>query len=223
MIRNNFERELQHLQDEVLRLASEVEENLTRATDALRRRDFVRSQQLIEADRWVNERRITIVMDCLTLIATQQPAAGDLRRLAATLEIVGELERIHDYVKGISKISLMINDQMVPTAVLQTLPQMAEKACTMLHNAMNAFAYRDAALARTIPQADHEVDTLYNQYYRDILNYVVNNPTAMEHASYLEWAVHNLERTADRAINICEWVVYMITGSYAELDQVKTA
>jgi phosphate transport system protein len=88
----------------------------------------------------------------------------------------------------------------------------------MLHRALNAFTQRDAALARDIPVTDDKIDALYNRIYREIITYVTQNPAEVEHANRLEWAVHNLERSADRVTNICEWIIYMVTGQYAELD-----
>ena len=125
MLRETFTHDLRKLQDEVLRTSSEVEQNLTAVADAFIRRDHRKAQQLIKADEWVNERRIEIGMTSLQLIATQQPIAGDMRLLATTFEIIGELERIHDYVKGIAKISLMIGDEELPSHLLQYMPLMA--------------------------------------------------------------------------------------------------
>jgi len=223
MTRQLFERELQHLQDQILQLGSEVEENLVRAVEALKGRNRLVSRQLILADEWINERRVRIGMDGLALIATQQPAAGDMRLIAAVLEIAGELERIHDYAKGIAKINLMIGEDEVPHSLVHLMPQMAENTCQMLRRALDAFSQRDAELARRIPEADDVVDALYYQSYRKIINYVMENPLAIEHANRLEWAAHNLERSADRVTNICEWVVYMVTGKYTELDKEVAA
>jgi len=218
MIRSNFERELRQLQDRVLSLGSEVAANLVRAVDTFIQRDLSASHQLIAADKWVNEKRIQIGMDCLTVIATQQPLAGDMRLLAAVLEIVGELERIHDYIKGIGKISLMIGEEAVLDSVADLLPQMAQMTRDMLHSSLDAFASKNVNLARRIPATDNEIDGLYNRCYHAIIHYVMDDPTSIAHAHQLEWAIHNVERSADRVINICEWVVYMVVGDYVEMD-----
>jgi phosphate transport system protein len=218
MIRTNFERELRQLQDQILSLGSEVATNLVRAVDALIKRDLSLSRQLIAADKMVNEKRIQIGMDCLTVIATQQPLAGDMRLLAAVLEIVGELERIHDYIKGIGRIGLMLGEEKVLDSVAQILPQMAQITREMLAGSLDAFASRDDTLARRIPATDDEVDDLYNRAYHAIIHSVMANPASLAHAHHLEWAIHNVERSADRVINICEWIVYMIDGEYVEMD-----
>jgi phosphate transport system protein len=218
MLRATFEKELQSLEDQIISLGSEVEENIVKATEALILRDFRLSERLIAADVNINEKRIQIGLDCLSLIARQQPMAGDMRLIAAVIEIVGELERIHDYIKGIGKISLLLGDRQVLPSIVELLPQMALHARDMLHRTLDAFTNRDADLARAIPANDDKVDELYNRIYREIINYVTENPTEVEHANRLEWAVHNLERSADRVTNICEWIVYMVSGEYIELD-----
>ncbi|MEZ4513302.1 MAG: phosphate signaling complex protein PhoU [Chloroflexota bacterium] len=218
MTRNVLERELRGLQDEILRLGSEVEENLGVAVEALRRRDMARARHLIKADEWINQRRIQIGMRGLSLIATQQPFASDMRQIAAMIEIAGELERIHDYVKGIAKINVQIDEVYYLEPLIALYPQMAVKAQAMLRGALDAFVNRDAVLARQIPAMDDEVDALYKAAYRVIVRYVGQTPTAVEMANQIEWVGHNLERSADRVINICEWVIYMVTGVFAELD-----
>ena len=217
-MRLSFDRELQRLQDEVLRMGSEVQDHIVKMTYAFVERDMVTAQRMIDADQSINERRIDIGLDALRLIATQAPMAGDMRMIAVILEAVGELERIHDYVKGIGKISLVIGPEPIPPPLAQRLPEMGETAGEMLFQALKAFANRDEALARRVPAMDDRVDDLFNELYEAIINIVLADPTQIHRASRLEWALHNLERAADRTINICEWVVYMITGVYAEMD-----
>lgn len=217
MLRQTFEDELQHLQDEVLMLGSMVEDALTDSVECLRKRDMERSRQLIANDRLINEKRFAIEADTLTLIATQQPIAGDLRVLASVLEIAAELERMGDYAKGIANINLMIGEEPLLKPLVD-IPRMAEKARDMLHRALEAFIQRDVELAQAIPAEDDEVDALYNQVYRELASYILSNPRNIEQANYLLWAAHNLERTADRVTNICERVVFTVTGQMAEIS-----
>ncbi|MCA9897303.1 MAG: phosphate signaling complex protein PhoU [Ardenticatenaceae bacterium] len=216
MLRETFAKELRHLQDEILRMGSEVEENLLKAVEALTRRDLNASERLVQADKWFNQRRIDIGHEAFGIIATQQPIAGDLRLIAATLEIAGELERIHDYVKGIGNISLMIGETAVPIELAQHLPQMAEKARTMLHRSLDAYTERNANLAYETILSDDAVDKLYNKTYRAVVGYMADNPESFELAQRLEWAGHNLERAADRVTNMCEWIIYLATGEYKQ-------
>jgi phosphate transport system protein len=216
MTRQTFDLELDRLQDEVLALGSMVEEALVRSVDTLKRRDFAASRQLIANDRAINERRYAIEQDTMTLIATQQPMAGDMRLLAAILEIVTEVERMGDYAKGIARINLMIGEQPLIKPLID-LPLMAEKSRYMLRSALDAFVQRDLERARTIPKMDDEVDVLYNQVYRELISYILEDPQVIEQANQLMWAAHNLERTADRVINLCERTVYAVTGELTEL------
>lgn len=216
-MRQSFDRELQRLQDEVLRMGSEVQAHIVKVTNAFTDRDLITSQRMIDADQSINERRIKIALEALRLIATQAPMAGDMRMIAAVMETVGELERIHDYVKGIGKISLNLGPEPIPHALAMHLPEMAEIAAEMLFQALKSFANRDDELARRVPLMDDRVDFLFNELYGEIVAMVIADPTQIHRANQLEWALHNLERSADRTTNICEWVVYLVTGVYSEM------
>jgi phosphate transport system protein len=217
MVRETFERELQRLQDEVLVLGSMVEKAIIESVEVLKRRDLEGARHLIADDRAINEKRFAIEADCLVLIATQQPLAGDLRTVAAVLEIATELERIGDYAKGIARVNLMMGDKPLLKPLID-IPRMAEKVRDMLHRALDAFIRQDVDLARAIPAEDEEVDALYNQVYRELLTFIMANPRTIDQATHLLWVAHNLERTADRVTNICERVVFTVTGEMMEMD-----
>jgi phosphate transport system protein len=216
MPRQSFERELQDLQDDLLSLGSMVEKALLDAVKTLERRDIRASHKLIAQDRTINRERYAIESETLALIATQQPTATDLRTLAAILEIATELERIGDYAKGIANINLMLGDDPLLKPLID-IPVMAQKACTMLHRALDAFVCRNVDLAYVIPADDDEVDALYNQVYRELVTYILEDPKCIEQANYLLWAAHNLERTADRVTNICERVIFTVTGRLVDV------
>ena len=216
MVREAFERELERLQNEMLAMASMVENAIVESVEILKHRDMEGSRRLIAQDRAINEKRFAIEADCLVAIATQQPMASDLRVLAAILDIVDELERIGDYAKGIANINLMIGEGPLLKPLID-LPRMAEKAREMLHRSLGAFVQRDVELARAIPAEDDVVDALYNQVYRELITYILADPRCIEQANYLLWAAHNLERFADRVSNICERVVFTVTGEFVEL------
>jgi phosphate transport system protein len=215
MLRETFVRDLQQLQNDVLTLGAMVQDMLTEAVETLKRQDNAAASRLIEADQRINERRFAIEELTLQLIATQQPMAGDMRTLAGVLEIVTELERMGDYAKGIARICLMIGDKPLIKPLVD-IPLMAEKARDMLEQALDAFVRRDVTLARAIPALDDEVDNLYNQVYRELLTLIMANPENIDQATSLLWAAHNLERTADRVINICERVIFTVTGDMIE-------
>ncbi len=209
--RETFDRKLQALEDDVLLLGSMVEDALAISVDCLKRRDFDGSRQVIRQDCAINTKRFEIEDRVLTLIALHQPMAKDVRLLGSILEISSELERIGDYAKGIGKINLLIG----ATPLLKPLidvPLMAEKAREMLRQSLDAFVRRDVAAARAIPTQDDEVDNLYNQVYRELVTYILADPACLEQANHLLWAAHNLERAADRVSNICERVIFTVTG-----------
>ena len=217
MPREKFEHDLRRLQDEILGLGAMAESAVSESVQALKLQDFARAKGIMEGDRVINERRYAIENEALTLIATQQPMAKDLRTLAAILEIASELERIADYAKGIANIALMIgSDALIKPLV--DLPRMASKANDMLHRSLAAFLSSDVDAARAIPKEDAEVDKLYEQIYRELITYIMADPKAIDQATRLTWVAHNLERVADRVGNICERVVFSITGHGEELD-----
>jgi phosphate transport system protein len=220
--RSVFDQEMQRLQENVLILGSLVEAALTESVDILKKRDMDRSWRLISQDQEVNRRRYQIESDALTLIATQQPVATDMRTLAAVIEISTELERMGDYAKGIAKINLMLGEEPLLKPLID-LPVMAQKARHMLHQALDAFVRRDLELAKAIPRQDDEVDQLYNKISRELLTYVMGDPRTMDRANYLLWAAHNLERAADRVTNLCERVVFTVTGEMEELEKEDDA
>jgi phosphate transport system protein len=217
MTRKLFDLELNQLQDDVLMMGSMVIQALRDAVDVLKRQDVEGGQRLIDGDAVINSKRYNIEMRVLTLIATQQPMAGDLRLLAAILEIVTELERIGDYAKGIGKITMLLGrDPLIKPMV--DIPKMCDKVADMLRRALDAFVAQDLEVARTLPLEDDEVDDLYNHVQRDILNILLQKPELIDRANYLLWAAHNLERAADRVTNICERIVFTVTGELIEMD-----
>ena len=218
MARNAFDQELQDLEKRLQELGGIVEEALVEAVDALKRLDLEKAAQIIDADRSVNERRHAIEHETIVLIATQQPMAVDLRTLAAVLEIATELERIGDYAKGIAKITIKMGTEPFVKPLID-IPRMAEKARNMLHRALQAFFGRDTELARAIPPEDDEMDALYDQIFRELITYIMVDPKLVDRASYLIWVAHNLERAADRVVNICERVIFMVTGEVVEFDE----
>jgi phosphate transport system protein len=216
--RSGFHRELERLQDEVLVLGSMVEKAVTRSVDALRARDTNAARALRAEDVLINRKRFEIEEAALLQIATQQPMASDLRRLAAILHIVTDLERMGDYAAGIAQICVEIGDEPHIKPLID-IPRMAEKAVSMLRRSLDAFVERDVAAAEAIAAEDDEVDALYQQVYRELLTIMLANPRTIDQATHLLWVAHNLERVADRVQNICERVIFVVTGRMHELSR----
>jgi len=220
MPRTTFERHLHELQDEVLVLGSMVEKAIYRSMDALKNRDLELAKQVIADDSEIDRKRYAIEEKCIELIVTQQPVAGDLRIIVAVLNIIIDLERIGDHAEGVGKITLMIGNEP-PLKPLIDLPRMAQKTGDMLRRSLDAFVNRDAATARQIPTEDDEIDSLYEQVFRELLTFMAEDPKTITRATRLIWVAHNLERSADRVTNICERVVFVVTGKMEEIGVSK--
>ena len=220
MTRTAFERQLAEIQEDMLVLAGMVESAIDRGIQALRNRDAELAREIIADDIKINRRRYETEERCLELIATQQPLAGDLRTIAATLHIIVDLERMGDHAEGIAKIALMLADEP-PLKPYIDIPRMAQIATRMLMGSLEAFKHRDAARARAICNEDDEVDALYDQVYRELVTYMLQDSKTIERATHLTWVAHNLERIADRVTNICERVVYLVEGKIEELHVSK--
>jgi len=220
MLRKTFETEIQQVKDEILVVGSMVEQAIVDSVDALRRRDIAASQRIFDADQEINRRRFEVENQLMIMIATQQPMAHDLRVLASILEVNSELERMGDYAKGICNINIRMGDIPLLKPLID-VPRMAQKGADMLHRALTAFVNEDVEAAREIPAEDDEVDELYKQVYRELMTFIIADPTSIERASWLLWAAHNLERFADRVTNICERTVFIVTGELHEFTDAE--
>ena len=219
-VRSGLDRQLRMLQDEVLMLGGMVEKSIARALDALTRRDLEASEQVISEDDYIDRKRFEIEEQCIDLIATQQPMARDLRILVSMLHISVELERMGDYAEGIARINLLMGNEPLLKPLID-IPRMAEKASYMLRRSLEALVNRDTVTALQVCNDDDEVDALYDQVYRELLLYMIQAPDTIQRATYLLWVAHDLERIADRATNIAERVVYLVTGKMEEINVSK--
>lgn len=216
-MRRSYEESLHSLESEMAGLAEVVDVAIVRSMDALGRLDSQLARQVISADQEINAKRYAIEEKAVGLIATQQPVAGDLRLIIAILNIIVDLERMGDHAEGIAKIALLHGDKPLLKPLID-LPRMAELSRTMLRDSLRAFSTRDIELAQRVATGDDEVDALNDQVYRELITYMLADPTTIDRATYLIWASHNLERIADRTTNICERVVYLVTGSRQEMQ-----
>jgi phosphate transport system protein len=216
MARETFQRSLTEIQDAVLAMGSMVDRAIERSTRSMQTRDLALARSVITGDQDINDERFRIEEQCLLLIATQAPMASDLRRLAAALNIITDLERMADHAVGNARITILIGDEP-PLKPLIDVPRMAGLCREMLHAALDAFVRADAGAAYQIAYRDDEVDQLYDQVYRELLTFMMADPGTINRATHLLWAAHNLERIADRVTNICERVVFLATGRMAEI------
>ena len=233
MLRADFDRNLKLLQDDLIDLGNLVGQAITQAMDALKNRDLDASQRIVAADDVIDQKRFELEDHCIDLIATQQPIAIDLRTLMAVLHISVELERVGDYAEGIAKVTLLMGDEPV-SKPLYDLPLLADKASDMLERSLDALVLRNAGAAEQVCQDDDQVDNLYREVYRELLTQMTRDPQSIKRATYLLWVAHiwncgppirrgilwvahDLERIADRATNIAERVIFLVTGKLPEV------
>jgi len=219
-IRTTFHKRLREIQDDVLIMGSMVGKAITSSVKALQERDLNLAHRIIADDQTINAKRFEIEEKCIQLIATQQPMASDLRTIIAILSITTETERIGDYAVGIARVVVMIGDE-APLKPLVDIPRMAEQMVDMLRRSLDAFIQRDDEAVKGIAAEDDLVDNLYDQVFRELLLFMAEDPRTITRATRLIWVAHNLERAADRVTNICERVVFVVTGKMAEIGASK--
>jgi phosphate transport system protein len=216
-LRGEFDRQFAMVQDNLLRMGTMVDQAISNSLECLQRRDQSLAQQVIENDEAINAVRFNLEEACLTLIATQQPTASDLRAVIAALSIVMELERMADHASGIAKTVILMGDEPLLKPLID-IPRMVILAREMLRESLQAFLDRDADHARKTANRDDEMDDLYEAVFEELLEIMADKPDSVERATYLMWCAHNLERIGDRVTNISERVVFVMTGDMKELN-----
>ncbi|MEA2597023.1 MAG: phosphate transport system protein [Thermomicrobiales bacterium] len=216
MTRVAYGQQIQELRDAVVAMGSMVDKAIARSVDALKLQDVQLARDVLRADAAINQLRWQTEERALLVIATQAPMAGDLRTIAAVIHIVTELERMADHAAGNAKIVVQTAEEPLLKPLVD-IPRMCDLARAMLSDSITAFIEGDADAARSIVGRDDEVDDLYNQIYRELLTYMMADPSTINRATHLLWAAHNVERIADRVTNICERVVFAVTGTLEEL------
>lgn len=212
-----FDQELRKLQDELLRMGSLLDKAIENAVTALRERDQTLARQVIAEDNTINNLRFQIEEHCVRLIATQQPMAGDLRMIVAAMNIVVDMERMADHAAGIAKNTIQLGHEPLLKPLID-LPLMADHARRLIKMALDAFVARDVNTASRLGKEDDVIDALYHQILRELVTYVSEDPKSITRALYLLFAAHNLERIADRAVNIGERVIFITSGEMRELS-----
>ncbi|MDA0264162.1 MAG: phosphate signaling complex protein PhoU [Chloroflexi bacterium] len=213
MVRADFDRSLEELQAELVGLGEMVEKAITKAMDAFERRDLAVAYEVVNEDDLIDEKRFELEEKCINLIATQQPLAIDLRTLLTVLHVAVELERMGDYAEGIGKICMIIGDD-VPVEIPPQLHQMSQMGITMLKRSLTSLVEQDTFLANDVWDSDDAVDALYDGVCHQIFLDMARHPQTIEAATHFLWVAHDLERIADRATNICERVIFMVTGRF---------
>jgi phosphate transport system protein len=217
-IRATFDHEFELIRQSLKEMSNLIDVAISNALEALMERNTKLAKKIIDGDHKINQLRFQIQEACLELIATQQPAASDLREIIAILYIIVELERIGDYAAGIGKTVVMMDDEPL-LKTLKKIPRMGEISREMLASAMQAFFNRDPEQACIIAERDSEIDELYENVFHRLIKIMAKEPEMITRCTYLTWCAHNLERIADRVTNVTEQVIFMTTGHIGELDK----
>ncbi len=215
-----FKKGFQEIQDKVLKMGDMVTREISRSIEALKARNLKMAHQIIADDDKIDELRFTIEDKCIELMGMPKLTIADRRIIVAVLSISTELERIGDYAGGIAKIVVMIGDEP-PLKPLIDIPRMGELIVEMINESLKSFVEHNVDLAKHVITMDSSVDGLYDQVFRELLTFMMVDPKTINRATRLIWVAHNLERAADRVTNICERVVFTVTGKMEELEVSK--
>jgi phosphate transport system protein len=216
--RSAFDQKFAGIRDNLLRLGQLLDAAIERSMTALKEQSGELAQQVVAGDAAINDLRFTVEEECLALIATQQPAASDLRAVIAAMNIVNDMERMADHATGIAKTVIRMGSEPLLKPLVD-IPRMANLSREMLKRSLDAFLARDAEAARQIAAQDDDVDRLYKAIFDELLGIMARDPGSISRATYLLWCAHNLERIGDRVTNIAERIIFMTTGTMKELNR----
>lgn len=215
--RQHYLDKLADLQRELLRMGCSMEEAVKKAITALVNHDAELAQEVIDGDEDIDDLLIAIESQCVKLIATEQPVAKDLRLIFTALKISTDLERMADYAVDIAKIAIRLADEVYIKPLID-IPRMADLAIDMVQNSLEAYVKQDALTAEKISRRDDIIDGLYKQIFRELLTYMIEDPKNINQATYFIFVARSLERIGDHATNLCEWIIYLVTGERKDLN-----
>lgn len=212
--RTILDQELNQLKDNIIRLASAANSSIEKAMNALQTRSVAEAHSVIANDEAINQLRYTVEEQALLILATQAPAASDLRAVIAAIHLAVELERIGDHAVGIARlVERMEGEEEIDT--FHKLPKMARRASEMVQQGIEAYIKHDPQLALNMIKRDDKLDRQYSRLFREALE-EMKDDAYIRRATFLLWAGHSLERIGDRATNIAERVIFMCTGEFVE-------
>ncbi|MDA8206203.1 MAG: phosphate signaling complex protein PhoU [Thermaerobacter sp.] len=217
MIRQYFGDQLVGLEQELLRMGALVEDQLRAAVRSLTEKNSALAHEVIAEDDRVDAMEMDIERRCLTLLALQQPLASDLRIVSTALKIITDLERMADHATDIAQVTLRLEKQAFVKPLVD-IPEMARLASSMVRLALNAYLHRSIDEAYTMIRLDDDVDHLYSAIFRDLINLMRERPEAVDQGTHLLFVANYIERVADHATNIGEWVIFMVTGERKEMN-----
>ncbi len=217
--RHSFDQGLDDLHRELIKMGSLVEESIDNTIQALKKQDVELARQVFLNDDIIDDLEQAIEKKCMNLIARQQPLAKDLRTISTALKIITDMERIADHSSDIAELTLrMANVKYIKPLI--DIPKMAEMAKQMVNKSIDAYVRQDIKLAQEVCASDDDVDDLFNKILLELVNIMKNNSEAVEQAIDFMFIAKYLERMADHATNIGEWVVFNVTGEHDHLARL---
>lgn len=215
--RTELDNDINQIVERLQAIVEMVSEAVKQSIVAMKDRDVKMAEEIVNADKKINKARYKVEKLCLTTIATQQPAATDLRKVIAAMHIAIELERIGDHAAGIANSVIKMAEYPLLKPLID-LPRMAEINCEMMNDSIKAFFAGDTEAAKDIIARDAEVDQLYSQIFRELLVFMLQDPKSITRAQYLLWASHAMERIGDRVTNIAERTIFVETGKLKDAE-----
>lgn len=220
MVRHSFDKELENLQELMVKMASLVEESIENSILALKKQDIELAKRVYESDDAIDDLEGRIEKICLNLIARQQPLAKDLRAISTALKIITDMERIADQAADIAELTIrMANMKYIKPLI--DIPIMAELVQKMVIKSIDSYIKQDIVLAKEVCDSDDEIDDLFSKIVLELINIMKNNPETVEQATDFMFIVKYLERIGDHATNICEWVVFNVTGQHDHMARTN--
>jgi phosphate transport system protein len=217
MVREHFTQKIDNVKHKLLRMGAAVEQVINMSVKALKEQDIELAKAVLIKDDEIDQLDIEIEHECMMLLALQQPLAKDLRTIATALKIITDLERMGDNAVNIAKIVMNIGKEPLIKPLID-IPKMAEICQQMVRQSLDAFVNEDIELAEEVGKKDEEVDELYDNIIKDIIAIIAKNNNFIEQGTKLMFVGRYLERIADHSTNICERIIFMVTGELKEIN-----
>jgi phosphate transport system protein len=211
-ISQQFEKELQDVRSRVLAMGGLLEQQVSNALEALMTGNTELARLAIDTDKEVNSLEMSIDEECIQIIALRQPTAGDLRLVTGILKTITDLERIGDEATSIARMALNLSEKDRPKKNYRELQSLGNHVCTMLRDALDAFARFDVDQAVKVASEDQYIDAEYESIVRQLITYMMEDPRAITRVIDMIWSARSLERIADHAHNVCKHIIYLVEG-----------
>lgn len=217
MTREHFDNQILEVKNKVLRMGILVESIISLSVTALKNQDIDMAKRVYSEDDKIDDIELEIEQQCMMMLVLQQPLAKDLRTIATALKIITDLERMGDNAVNIAKIALEIGKEPLIKPLVD-IPKMAHISQSMVKMSLEAFVNEDIELAEKVALMDEDVDALYKATIDEVLNIITDNKSSAKQGTKLLFIGRYLERIADHTTNICERIIYMVTGELKEIN-----